>query len=70
MLERRSIIRNPHSTNGDGHEVEPVLVEDEQVVVRSGYHRWEILRPLGLLLRIEPVVTDGAVDHLNTVEDT
>lgn len=51
-----------HLTLDDRHEVDAVPEHADQVVVRRGYHRGDVLRLRGAFLRLEEVVAHGAAD--------
>lgn len=46
----------------DGNEVQVVVVHNVQIVVGSGDHRGNVLPVGALLLHIEEIVADGAVN--------
>lgn len=52
-----------HLALDDGHEVDAVAQHADQVVVRRGDHRRDVLWLGGTLLRLEEVVANGAAHH-------
>ena len=52
-----------HLALDDGHKVDPMPEHTDQVVVRRGDHRRDVLRLGGSFLGLEEVVAHRAADH-------